>query len=93
MNTNTLTIETVKTPSEAPQYHELPEDWKSVDIQKAIVVGQGTVAGRPTVDFQMEDADGNKYIGMLTGALILSLAQVVITVEDSSDGEDRKTSF
>lgn len=48
-------------------------DYKAVEIVQAIVVRNGTEAGRPSVDFILQDEDGNKYVVLLTGALLKAL--------------------
>lgn len=71
-----LTITMFDEPNQAPNYNE-EEGWKAAMIKKAVVVGNGTKEGKPTVDIQFEDEDGNKYVGMITGELIKGLAKAV----------------
>ena len=51
-----------------------PEDGESVwyffDI---LLVGKGTVNGAPTLDIQMEDANGNKYMALMSGGMLESI--------------------
>lgn len=49
-----------------PEYHPL-------DIQEVVVVKDGTVSGKPTVDLILVDKNGQKYVTMLTGALVASI--------------------
>jgi hypothetical protein len=74
MITQNMVIQLVNSPKEAPNY---PEDWTPLAISKAIVVGRGTVAGRPTVDLQLVDGQGNEYVVMTTGALMELLADAI----------------
>lgn len=46
---------------------------KPVTITKAVVVQNGTVGGNSTVDFVMEDEQGQKYVVMLTSNLLKML--------------------
>jgi hypothetical protein len=46
----------------------------AVEIERAVVVREGTVNGNSTVDFQLHDEAGNKYLVMITGALLKQLA-------------------
>lgn len=41
-----------------------------VEIVSVVVVRDGTVAGKPTVDLLMEDQDGRQYVVMLTAKLL-----------------------
>ena len=51
-----------------------PENgYRAVEIQKVVVVQNGTEEGNSTVDLIIVDADGNKSVVMLTGALIKSI--------------------
>lgn len=46
---------------------------KAATLQEAVIVRQGTKAGNPTVDLIFTDADGNKYVAMITGNLLKAL--------------------
>lgn len=48
-------------------------EYKPIKISQAVVVRNGTEAGRPTVDFVLTDETGQKYVVMLTGALVNSI--------------------
>lgn len=55
-------------------------DWKSVtpavkpiEIKKVVVVRKGTKAGSPTVDILLEDETGQRFVCMVTGALLKSI--------------------
>lgn len=48
-------------------------EFKPIEITKAVVVRNGTQAGKPTVDLVLVDETGQKYVVMLTGALVKSI--------------------
>ena len=48
-------------------------DYKAVEIDKVVVVRNGTVEGNSTVDLVLKDADGNKFVVMVTGFLLKSI--------------------
>lgn len=73
MITNNLAVE-IRTVADAPVYDE---SYKIVRAVKAIVVPNGTVTNKPTVDLQIVDADGNKYVAMITGSLAVMLGKIV----------------
>jgi len=72
---NDLNIKLFDSPEEAPNYEE-PE-YRGGNLTTAVVVGNGTMEGNPTVDLILEDETGQKYIAMLTGGLIESLAGAI----------------
>lgn len=41
-----------------------------LEIVAVVVVKDGTIGGKPTVDFLLEDQDGRQYVVMLSGALV-----------------------
>lgn len=45
----------------------------AVEIEKAVVVQNGTERGNSTVDLIFRDQQGNKYVVMLTGNLLKSI--------------------
>jgi len=47
--------------------------YQSVEIEKVVVVRQGTVEGNSTVDLVLHDGKGNKFVVMLTGNLLKSI--------------------
>lgn len=48
--------------------------YKSMVIERVVVVQNGTESGKPTVDLVMMDpATGQKYVAMVTGALIKAI--------------------
>jgi hypothetical protein len=44
-----------------------------VTVKEIVVIRNGTVGENATLDFLMEDQDGNRYMFMVTGNLIKSL--------------------
>lgn len=74
MISNQVEINIVDDPKYAPNYGN---DFKIIKMQKCIVVGNGTVEGNPTVDIQLTDANGKKYLIMATGWLMESITAVV----------------
>ena len=75
LRTNTLDILFADSPAAAPKYRE-PE-YRAANLVNAHVVGRGTTDGNPTVDFVFVDEHGQKYVAMLTGGIVESLAGAV----------------
>lgn len=73
--TNVLDIRLADTPQDAPKYHA--KEYKAANLKQVVVVGKGTRDGNPTVDFVFEDEKGQKYIAMLTGALVENMTAAV----------------
>jgi hypothetical protein len=46
------------------------KDTKPLEIKTAVVVKDGTVGHNSTVDLVLEDAEGNRYVAILTGTLL-----------------------
>lgn len=46
---------------------------KPIEVKKVIIVRKGTEAGNPTVDFLLEDEDGQLFAFMVTGNLLKSI--------------------
>lgn len=62
-------------------YHSAPNyggDIQSLRMVEAHIVSNGTVNGKPTVDLQFVDPDGNHYVVMTTGDIINSLSRVLV---------------
>jgi len=72
---NTLCVATVQDPGQATKegYAYPKPQFTPVYVKQVVVVKNGTEAGKPTVDFVMEDASGKEYVFMLTGRLIKSI--------------------
>ena len=71
MITSSLTIKIVDNIAQAPKYEA---DTTMLKIVSCIVVGKGTALGNPTVDLQMEDEDGNKFLVMTTASIMELIA-------------------
>lgn len=46
---------------------------RPVEIEKVVVVREGTQAGNATVDLILKDEQGNKFVVMVTGNLLKSI--------------------
>jgi hypothetical protein len=68
MGTNDISIKFFPTPDEAPNYNR-PE-YKHAEVTEAVLVRKGTVSGAPTVDLIFTDETGQKYVSMITAALL-----------------------
>jgi len=78
MITKSISIKIFDNPDQAPNYKE---DTKIIQGKACLIVQGGTTTGKPTIDFQFEDADGNKYLMMTTGALMSMIAGAMAGVE------------
>lgn len=47
-----------------------------IRVERVVVVQNGTMAGKPTVDFILVDESGQKYVFMLTAALLYSISSL-----------------
>lgn len=70
-----------ETVSSAPKYSD---DVTLLKIDTCIVVKNGTVDGNPSVDLQLTDENGKKYVVMATGGIIESIGSVVAGVRQRS---------
>lgn len=87
MTTRQITITVVDGPSQAPIYGaETP----LLLMKSAIIVGNGTQAGKPSVDIKLVDDRGNEYVVMATGGIIEMLAGA-IRGKREKDEEARQT--
>lgn len=68
MAISTSTIE------DAPNYGT---DTKLLRVDEAIIVKNGTIKGYPTIDLQMKDQAGNKYVVMASGRLFEMLGSAI----------------
>lgn len=75
MKTNQLVIKNAASPDEAPKYTS-PE-FKAADIDHVLIVRKGTVGNKSTIDIVFVDEQGQKYITMITAALIQTLVRMV----------------
>ncbi|MEQ1828050.1 MAG: hypothetical protein ABL921_18965 [Pirellula sp.] len=76
-NPNLLFVEVVNSPDDAPNYRRDDCDVRTVSIDKCIIVKNGMVNGKATVDFQISAQDGSKFVAMLTGKLVKYLAAMI----------------
>lgn len=51
------------------------DSFKPIEIEKAVVVQNGTEGGNPTVDLVLLDQTGQRFVVMLTGTLVNMLAR------------------
>lgn len=51
-------------------YSAEPERYKPIEIERAVVVQNGTEGGNSTVDFILKDQTGQRFVVMLTGRLL-----------------------
>ena len=54
-------------------YASKGDEFKPIEISQVVVVRNGTVGGNSTVDLVLKDQTGQKYVVMLTGALVKSI--------------------
>ncbi len=55
------------------QGHIYHNGFTAVEIDKVVVVRQGTESGNSSVDLVLKDQKGNKFVVMLTGNLLKSI--------------------
>lgn len=84
MGTNDLNIKLFDSPKQAPHYEK--GEYQAANLNEAVIVGMGTTAGNPTVDFVFEDAQGQKYVAMITGGLIENLAGAIRGMKERTNG-------
>lgn len=53
--------------------HIYREGVKAVEIDKVVVVREGTEGGNSTVDLVLKDQQGNTFVVMITGSLLKSI--------------------
>lgn len=72
---NTLSIAVAKNAADAiaQGFNYKEPEYKSIEIEKVVVVEDGTMSGRSTVDLILKDESGQKYVVMLTGRLLKSI--------------------
>lgn len=76
MRTNELAVEIYPSVKAAPIY-KIPE-FRAAQMELAGIVRNGTEEGNSTVDLIFSDLDtGQKYVAMLTGNLIKTLATMI----------------
>jgi len=78
MITNNVKITIAQSIDEAPTYGE---ETIPLVIEKCIIVKDGMVSGKPSVDLQMVDPEGKKYLVMATGSILEMVAQTIRSVK------------
>jgi len=76
MLTNHLSISIAETVDDAPNYND-KDEFKAIKLDKCVIVKNGTKEGNTTVDIQMTDADGNKFVALVTGKILKAVAQTI----------------
>lgn len=72
---NSLSIVVAKNATDAiaQGFNYKQPEYKSIEIEKVVVVEDGTMSSRSTVDLILKDESGQKYVVMLTGRLLKSI--------------------
>lgn len=73
---NHLSITVCRDAEEATQkgfHYSTSNDYKLIEITQVVVVQDGTLSGGATVDLILTDESGQKFVVMLTGALLKSI--------------------
>jgi len=78
MTSRNIAVE-IKSVAEAPKYGE---DTELLKITKVIIVKKGMDSGKPSVDIQCRDTQGNKYLIFTTGAILESVASAISGAQD-----------
>jgi hypothetical protein len=65
--TKDFAVQILDSVAEAPKYGT---DVTLLRIERALVVGKGMKSGAPSVDIQMVDGEGRKFLVMTTGSLL-----------------------
>lgn len=73
---NILQMQVVSGPDQAPTYQS--PQYRAVEIELALIIKNGTQSGKPTVDLVLADESGNRYVVLITGALIQNLAAAIV---------------
>lgn len=88
MITNSVTLKIVDSPSEAPDYKKLEEEYTLLQMKYCYVIANGTQEGNVTVDIQLVDEHGKKYVIMATGRIINMIA-IAINSKQPEDKDGR----
>ncbi len=75
--TSKVSIEIVDSPHDAPDYNISDETFILLKVDKCIIVGKGMETGDPSVDIQLSDKDGNKFLIMATGGIMEMIGSAV----------------
>lgn len=79
-----VSIEVADTVEDAPKYGE---DVTLLRVSKMIVVGKGTESGNPTVDIQLEDESGKKFLIMTTGSIVECMGTAAKTKREMDEAK------
>lgn len=73
-----ITMKIFRSPEEATEagYVYREPKYKPVEITTAVIVGNGTVSGKPTVDLILKGPDGQEYVAIVTAQLFESVRTV-----------------
>lgn len=74
MVTTNITVKIVDSPEKAPMYGD---NYKPLKAETCIVVGNGTESGKPTVDIQLIDEEGERYLVMATGSILEQVGEII----------------
>lgn len=75
---SSVSITVADSVDDAPVYKE--PAFKGVRVTNCVIVPRGTVQGHPTIDLVMHDDSGNRYVSMMTGSMLESIAAAVAGV-------------
>lgn len=75
--TNHIAVTVCANPADAVakgySYNQWPDVPTPLNLEKAVIVQNGTVAGNPTVDLILVDETGKKYVALITARLLQAL--------------------
>jgi len=74
-----ITLSVCASHEEAPNYHG--GDYKSVVIETVCIVNNGTIGGKPTIDFIFMDETGQKYNAIITAKLLGIITDITRELE------------
>ena len=74
MLTTSVSVEQFESSHDAPSYGK---DNTLLKLDKAVIVRNGTQAGKSTVDLQFFDQYGKKHVALITGRIIRAVAQSI----------------
>lgn len=85
LGTNDIAIKLADNPKEAPLY--TGAKYEAANLKEAVIVGQGTRDGNPTVDLVFEDKHGQRYVAMITGAILEGVTNAVAGMRERTKGK------
>lgn len=71
-----IEIKLFNSPAEAPNYNTNGEGVKTGFIKEAVIVKNGTQGGNATIDLIFVDANGQKYVAMITANLLKQVVDI-----------------